>query len=406
MDNIEKIELLAPAGNMECLRYALMYGADAVYLAGRRYGMRAGADNFSIEELAQAVKLAHDKGVKVYLACNIVARCDEIDRMGEYLTEAAAAGVDAFIISDLGVMRTAQRAAPQVPIHISTQTGVANYETANMLYELGAQRVVLARELPLEEIAAIRAKTPPELDIEAFVHGSMCVSFSGRCLLSNYMTDRDANRGECAQPCRWKYALMEETREGQYMPVFEDERGTHILNSRDMCMINHIPQVIRAGVTSLKIEGRAKSSYYVGVTVNAYRLALDFYAKNGLDAPLPEWIAEEVNKVSHREYSTGFYFGNEPGQVYDNGGYVREYEVAAVVEHCDGEWMTLSQRNRFMKGDTLEAVVPSEQPQSIVVEHMENAEGEAIESAPHPTMTVRVPSDMILPSGAFLRRQK
>ncbi|MBE6753338.1 MAG: U32 family peptidase [Ruminococcaceae bacterium] len=399
-------ELLAPAGSMESLRYALMYGADAVYLAGRSYGMRAGANNFDENELVSAAGLVHSFGKRLYLACNIVPRCHEMDGLAQWLAFAASAGVDAFIISDLGVMRTAQRVAPNVPVHISTQTGVANHETATMLHELGATRVVLARELPLSEIAELRAKTPSSLEIEAFVHGSMCVSFSGRCLISNYLTGRDANRGQCAQPCRWKYALVEETRPGQYMPVMEDERGTHILNSRDMCMIDHIPELLDAGITSLKIEGRAKSSYYTGVTVNAYRCVLDHLAANGMDAPVPQWMTEEVCKVSHREYSTGFYFGDEPGQVYDNGGYVREYEVAAVVESCDGTTMTVSQRNRFCTGDLLEAVVPGRQPVEIAVTGMVNAEGEAIDAAPHPMMTVKLPCTESFEAGVFLRRRK
>lgn len=401
-----KPELLAPAGNMECLRYALMYGADAIYLAGTRFGMRAGANNFTDEELKNAVELAHSAGAKVYLACNIVARCDEIAPMADFFEFAQAIGIDAFIISDLGVMRTAQRHAPNVPIHISTQTGVANHETAAMLHELGAQRVVLARELSLAEVSELRAKTPKELEIEAFVHGSMCVSFSGRCLLSNYLTNRDANRGQCAQPCRWKYSLVEETRPNEFFPIMEDDRGTHILNSRDMNMIEHIPELLEAGVSSLKIEGRAKSSYYVGVVVNAYRAAIDYFSEHGAEPPLPKWIADEVNKVSHREYSTGFYFGDYPGQVYDNGGYVREYEVAAVVEHCDGTEAVLSQRNRFCTGDILEAVIPGLEPVEFITENMRNADDESIDAAPHPMMTVKMPCSLVLPAGTFLRRKK
>jgi len=270
---MRKIELLAPAGDMECLDYALMYGADAVYLAGTSFGMRSGANNFTADELKTAVNKAHQRDVQVYLACNIVARNNEIRQLPQFFETAADAGIDALIISDLGVMSMAKKYAPQIPIHISTQTGVANYETANMLHSMGASRVVLARELSFDEIIELRANIPAELEVEAFVHGSMCVSFSGRCLLSNYMTGRDANRGDCAQPCRWKYALMEQTREGEYFPVFEDERGTHVFNSRDMCMIEHIGLLDKAGISSFKIEGRAKSSYYVAVTTNAYRFA-------------------------------------------------------------------------------------------------------------------------------------
>lgn len=402
------LEVLAPAGNMESLDYALMYGADAVYLAGTSFGMRSGANNFTAEQLSQAVNKAHNSGVKVYLACNIVARNNEIDRLPDFLGLAAEIGVDAFIISDLGVMSVAKKSAPNVPLHISTQTGVANFETANMLHDFGASRVVLARELSFDEIFEIRAKTPSELEIEAFVHGSMCVSFSGRCLLSNYMTGRDANRGDCAQPCRWKYALMEEKREGEYFPVFEDERGTHILNSRDMCMIEHISLLDRAGISSLKIEGRAKSSYYTAVTTNAYRCAVDEYMAGGCreDFKPSEWVRDEVNKVSHREYSTGFYFGDHPGQVLENGGYVREYEVAAIVTGNEDGMLVISQRNKFCKGDELEILIPKQKPEIISVDVMFDGEDNEIESAPHPTMTVKIPCGRILPPGAILRRKK
>ncbi|MBQ4313694.1 MAG: U32 family peptidase [Clostridia bacterium] len=405
---MSKIEVLAPAGSMESLDYALMYGADAVYLAGRKYGMRAGADNFGEEELCEAVSKAHSKNVQVYLTCNTVARNDEVASLPDFLALARQAQVDGLIISDLGVMSVAKRVAPDIPLHISTQTGVANYETARMLYELGAQRVVLARELPMEDIAQIRAKTPSELEIECFVHGSMCVSFSGRCLLSNYMTGRDANRGECAQPCRWKYALMEEKREGEYFPVFEDERGTHILNSRDMCLIEYLPQLVDAGVTSLKIEGRAKSSYYVAVVTNAYRCAVDDYLRRRGDEDyrLPDWLFDEVCKVSHREYSTGFFLGGEPGQVLHNGGYVREYEVSAIVERCESGMIIASQRNKFSLGDTLEILTPGRKPTELKIERMLDGDDNPIDSTPHPMMTVKIPYGGDLPSGAILRRKK
>ncbi len=402
-----RLEVLAPAGNMECLDYALMYGADAVYLAGTSFGMRSGANNFTADELSLAVKKAHLAGAAVYLACNIVARNDEIKRLPQFLETAADAGVDALIISDLGVMSVAKKYAPSVPLHISTQTGVANFETANMLHSLGASRVVLARELSLDEIGELKANISPELEVEAFVHGSMCVSFSGRCLLSNYMTGRDANRGDCAQPCRWKYALMEEKREGEYFPVFEDERGTHILNSRDMCMIEHIGLLDKAGITSLKIEGRAKSSYYVAVTTNAYRCAVDEYMAAGRQDYTPsQWVLDEVGKVSHREYSTGFYFGTPPGQVLHNGGYVREYEVAAVVTGYEDGQLIVSQRNKFVAGCELEVLVPKSAPETLPVTEMFGEDGQPIESAPHPMMTVRIPYAKELPAGALLRRKK
>ena len=406
-----KPEVLAPAGSPESLDYALTYGADAVYLAGKSFGMRSGAGNFDEAQLRAAIGSAHSRGAKVYLTCNIIPREYELADLVQFMKTAADIGVDAFIIGDMGVFQLAKQHAPGVPVHISTQTGVANSATANLLHSMGASRVVLARELSLEEIKALRANTPPELELEAFVHGSMCVSFSGRCLLSNYLTGRDANRGDCAQPCRWKYALMEETRPGQYFPIGEDEHGTHILNSRDMCMIDHIDKLVEAGITSLKIEGRAKSSYYAAVITNAYRCAVDEYARHmqsGSTEPfvLPEWISGEVMTVSHREYSTGFYFGSAPGQVYDNGGYVREYEVAAVVDGWENGVLTAHQRNRFFEGDTLEIVRPGCQPVELTVSGMLNAEGEPVTATPHPNMLFTMPCAQPLEPRTILRRRK
>jgi len=406
-----KPEVLAPAGNPESLDYALTYGADAVYLAGKSFGMRSGANNFDHTQLRAAVEAAHSRGVSVYLTCNTIPREYELAGLTQFIKTAADTGVDAFIIGDMGVFQLAKQHASHVPIHISTQTGVANSATANLLHSMGASRVVLARELSFEEIKALRANTPPELEIEAFVHGSMCVSFSGRCLLSNYLTGRDANRGDCAQPCRWKYALMEETRPGEYFPIGEDEHGAHILNSRDMCMINHIDKLVDAGITSFKIEGRAKSSYYAAVVTNAYRCAVDEYARYAEggavgDFVLPEWIANEVMTVSHREYSTGFYFGNAPGQVYDNGGYVREYEVAAVVDSWENGRLTAHQRNRFFEGDTLELVRPGKPPMELIARDMLNAEGEAITATPHPNMLFTMPCSQQLAPRTILRRRK
>lgn len=400
----ERVELLSPAGDMERLKCAVMYGADAVYLAGTMFGMRAGANNFTQEQLAEGVKLAHAAGVKVYLTCNTIPHNDEIEQLPAFLEAAADAGVDAFIVADIGVMRLAQRVAPKVHIHISTQAGVANYATATEFYHMGAARVVLARELNFEEIATLRAKTPKELEIEAFVHGSMCMSFSGRCLLSSYLTGRDANRGDCAQPCRWKYYLTEEKRPGQHFEIFED-KGTHIMNSRDMCMIEYIPQLMACGITSFKLEGRAKSAYYTAAVTNAYRQAIDGYYAN----PSPDYrpnavILDELRKVSHREYSTGFYLGGEPGQVWENGGYVREYKVAGMVEDCGGGFVTLSQRNKFRVGDTLDVMPPGTRPFLLPVTEMYDGESHAIASAPHATMTVKIPYDgEPIPKGSFVR---
>jgi len=397
-----KPELLAPAGDTERLKMALHYGADAVYLAGTQYGMRAAAGNFNDEELKEAVKLAHGHGTAVHLTCNTLPREKELKALPDFLSSAQEAGVDAFIIADLGVMDTAAKYAPRVSRHVSTQLGVINSATARALYNMGADRVVLARETPMADIFEIRANTPRELELEAFVHGAMCVSFSGRCLLSNYLTGRDANRGACAQPCRWKYHLVEEKRPGEYFEISEDG-GTHIMNSRDMCMIEHIPELIEAGVSSFKIEGRMKSAYYAAAVTNAYRHAIDFALKG---EPLPQIWLDEVNKVSHRPYCTGFYYG-DPGQHYAEASYFSDADVCAIVGKCDENGnAVLTQRNRFCVGDTVELLTNSAEPVCFTVTHMENSEGEAIEATPHPMMTIK----MKLPFGceplSILRRMK
>ncbi len=403
---MKKVELLAPAGDQECLDSAIKFGADAVYLAGTEFGMRTASRNFSCDELSAAVKKAHESGVRVHVTCNTLPRNNEIDRLPDFLSAAQDCGVDAFIIADLGVMNLAAKYAPKVQRHVSTQAGVVNYRTALAFYETGASRVVLARELSLDEIADIRAKIPSELEIETFIHGSMCVSFSGRCLISNYLTGRDANRGDCAQPCRWKYHLYEENREGQYFPVEETDRGTFLYNSRDLCMIEHIPELMKAGIDSFKIEGRAKSSYYVSVVTNAYRHAIDEYYKNGGEKPLSPWIREELEKVSHREYSTGFFFGSEPGQSTENGGYIRNYEVVAICEEYKDKTAYLSQRNRFFSGDKLDVLPPSGEPFEIMVDYMQNEKGEQIDVAPHATQRVIMPSNVEIPAGSVLRKER
>lgn len=398
-------ELLAPAGDMECLRAALDFGADAVYLAGQMFGMRTAPSNFTREELQTAVALAHARGVRVYVTCNTVPRNKEIDLLPDYLAFLQEAGVDALIVTDLGVIDLAKRYAPKVELHVSTQAGITNYAAANAFYQLGAKRVVLARETTMEEIAEIRAKTPKDLEIEAFVHGAMCMSFSGRCLLSNYMAGRDANRGACAQPCRWKYALVEEKRPGQYMPIYQEGEGSYILNSKDMCMVRHLPELLRAGVTSLKIEGRAKSSYYVAVTTNAYRWALDELEQHP-DSPVSPWIVEELDKISHRPYSTGFYLGGEPGQETVQGGYVRNYEVIAVCEDYHDGIAILSQRNRFFRGETADVLEVGEQPFDLPLDELFDQDGQPIESAPHATMTVLLKTERPLKRGAILRHRR
>ncbi len=379
-----KPELLAPAGDMERLRMAVLYGADAVYLAGTDFGMRAFAGNFTPEELREAVRFAHNHSVRVHCTINTMPRCDEIARLPEHLELLNDAGVDAVIVADLGAFTLAGKYAPKCERHISTQASICNHETARAWYDLGARRVILAREVGLEEIRTIRAKTPKELEIEAFVHGAMCVSYSGRCLLSNYMTGRDSSRGACAQPCRYQYALMEEKRPGEYFPIEEDEKGTYILNSRDMCMIDHLGDLCDAGLSSLKIEGRAKSAYYAAIVTGAYRHCLDdVWAGREAD---PVW-RDEVEHVSHRPYSTGFYYG-APGQYYENSRYIREWQVVALVTDCDADGnATLSLRNKFRTGDTVELVGPDSRPFSMTVPVMTDAAGEPMEEPRTPQMT-------------------
>lgn len=402
-------ELLAPAGDRERLEAALMYGADAIYLGGDAFGMRAAPQNFNFEQLKSAVDLCHAKGVKVYLTCNTLARNDEILKLPEYLKKWAEIGVDAFIVADIGVLSLCKKYAPNVPVHISTQAGIVNYVTANEFYNMGATRVVTARELSMTEIAEIRAKVPKELEIECFVHGAMCVSFSGRCLLSNYLVNRDANRGECAQPCRWEYAIMEVKRDGMYFPIQDSKEGTYILNSKDMCMIEHIPEMVKAGISSFKIEGRAKSAYYAAVVTNAYRVAIDEYLKNPSDNFKPsQWVIDEVYKVSYRDYCTGFYFNapNEDANISFEGGYKRHYDVMAEVKECKDGYIIAEQRNKFSRGDVLDALQPSTEPIVFTANELFDANDNEIESAPHPMMTVKIKSDLVFPAGTLLRKEK
>ena len=399
-----KAELLSPAGDMERLVMALTYGADAVYLAGRQFGMRAAAGNFGDAELEKAVSMAHGAGARVYVTCNNVMRNDDMPVLPSFLETLADIGADGIICTDFGVLSLAKKYAPQVPVHISTQAGVANYETAAAFHELGAARVILARELPLDEIAEIRAKTPRGLELEAFVHGSMCVSFSGRCLLSDYLASRDANKGECAQPCRWKYRLVEEKRPGEYLEITEDG-GTYILNSRDLCMIDHVGELIKAGIGSLKIEGRMKSAYYAAVVTNAYRRAIDAAAAG---EPLKDIWRREVMKVSHREYSTGFYFDkNGPGEYYKDAMYFSDCDVAAVVESCDGEGnAVLTQRNKIKAGDRLELLTPTDEPVGFTAGELRNSGDETIDATPHPMMVFKMKLPKYAPANSLLRRLK
>ncbi len=399
----KKPELLAPAGDMERLRMAVLYGADAVYLAGTSFGMRAFAGNFTNDEMREAVRFAHDHGVRVHVTINTMPRNDEIIHLPAHLEHLQDAGVDALIVADMGAFTLAGKYAPRCERHISTQASIANYVTANAWYDLGAKRVILARELSLEEIRTIRENTPRELEIEAFVHGAMCVSYSGRCLLSNYMTGRDSNRGACAQPCRYQYYLMEEKRPGEYFPVFEDEKGTYIMNSRDMCMIDHVGDLLGVGLDSLKVEGRAKSAYYAAIVTNAYRHAIDAAAE-GL--PLDPVWRDEVDKVSHRHYATGFYYG-QPGQYFDNSRYIREWQVVAIVTECDEEGnAVLSLRNKFSAGDTVEVVGPDRKPVMFTAGTMQDGEGNILDEVHHPEMVFKMKLPCAVPAYSILRIER
>lgn len=397
---MRKPELLAPAGDMERLRMAIAYGADAVYLAGERFGMRSFAGNFQEDELGQAVKLCRDHGVKLHVTCNTMPRNEEVSVLPAFLEQLEELKVDALILADIGVLSLARRYAPSVKIHISTQASVVNYQAAAAWYDLGASRVILARELSLPEIGDIRARAPAALQLEVFVHGAMCVSHSGRCLLSNYMTGRDANRGACAQPCRYQYALVEEKRPGEYYPIFEEDGGTFIMNARDLCMIDHLEDLINLGIDSLKIEGRAKSAYYAAVVTGAYRHALDAVLAGQPVDPL--W-REEVEKVSHRHYSTGFFYG-QPGQYTKDAQYIRDWQVVAVVEDCDENGLaTLSLRNKFAQGEEIDLVGPNVKSMSFAAPLMETLEGESLEEPRHPQMKFRMQLPVKVPPLSLLR---
>ena len=398
---MKKLELLSPAGDMEQLNMSILYGADAVYLAGTSFGMRSFAGNFSPEALPKAVKFAHDHGVHVHVTVNTMPRNDEVAQLPAYLEQLEDAGVDALILADLGAFTLAGKYAPHCQRHVSTQQSIANYACAQAWFDLGAQRVVLARELSLEEIHGIRQKVSQELEIETFGHGAMCVSYSGRCLLSNYMTGRDSNRGACAQPCRYQYALMEEKRPGEYFPVFEDEKGTYIMNSRDMCMIDHLDDLMDAGVDCIKLEGRAKSAYYAAIVTGAYRHCIDAVAS---EQPLDPVWRNEVDHISHRIYSTGFYYG-QPGQYTKTSRYIRQWQIVAMVESCDETGLAkCSLRNKFRKGDILECVGPGTRPFEVIPEEMEAPEGAPLEEPKTPQMEFYLRLPKQVPAYSILRR--
>lgn len=406
---MKRVELLSPAGDMERLELAVKFGADAVYVGGTQFGMRSNPSNFDPAQLQAACKLVHAAGKKLYLTCNTLPRSYELDALPDFLRGARAAGVDAFIIADMGVLAIAKQTAPEVEVHISTQAGIVNYAAANAFYQMGAKRIVTARELSLDEIKMIRDHTPPELEIEAFVHGAMCMSFSGRCILSDYMVGRDANRGDCAQPCRWKYHLMEETRPGQYFPINQEENGTYIFNSKDLCMIEHIPELVAAGVDSFKIEGRAKSAYYTAVVTHAYRQALDaYFAHPSPDFRVPDWVLAEMEKMSHRVYTTGFYFGPlQNGQELNTGGYVRNWDVCALYRDQQGNRLIVDQRNRFFEGDVLEVLEPGQKPYTLTVRDLvREADGTRTEAANKATEVYSFTVDRQVSPDAILRRKR
>lgn len=395
-----KPELLAPAGDWEKLQMAVLYGADAVYLAGTSFGMRSFAGNFSDEELPRAVEFAHGHGVKVHATVNTMPRSGEVDRLPEHLEKLNDAGVDALILADLGAFTLAGKYAPRCQRHISTQQSIANYACAQAWFDLGAQRVVLARELGMDEIREIRRRVDPALELETFCHGAMCVSYSGRCLLSNYMTGRDSNRGACAQPCRYQYALMEEKRPGEYFPVFEDEKGTYIMNSRDMCMIDYLDDLMDAGVDCLKIEGRAKSAYYAAIVTGAYRHVLDDVAAG---RPVDPVWRDEVEHVSHRHYSTGFFYG-QPGQFYEDARYIRDWQICAVVTGCTPEGLaTLSLRNKFACGDQVEVVGPDTKPFTMTAPMMTDSQGLPLTEPKTPQMVFTMQLPHPVPPMSFVR---
>ena len=396
------IELLAPAGDPERLEMAVAYGANAVYLAGTMFGMRSFAGNFTPEHLRQAVEFCHGRGVRVHVTCNTMPRNEEVARLPEWLEFLEDTGVDAIILADVGTLALAKRHAPHVQCHISTQASVVNYQSAAAWHDLGASRVILARELSLDEIREIRAKVPKELELEVFAHGAMCVSYSGRCLLSNYMTGRDSNRGACAQPCRYQYALMEEKRPGEYFPVYEENGETYIMNSRDMCMIDHVPELLEAGLDSLKLEGRAKSTYYAAIVTGAYRHAIDAaMAGQPLD---PVW-RDEVEHISHRHYSTGFFYG-QPGQYTNSSRYIRDWQIVAKVLSCDEDGNArLTLNNKFAVGDQLELVGPDVRPQALTVEGLWDEEGTPLSEVRKPQMVFRMKLPCPVPPLSLLRRQ-
>ncbi|MDD2362030.1 MAG: U32 family peptidase [Oscillospiraceae bacterium] len=404
---MKKPELLAPAGNPEKLKAAINFGADAVYLGGSKLNLRAFADNFSWDELKEGIKFVHAKGKKVYVTVNIFPHNEDLVGLEDYLSELKEIGADAILAADPGIITTAKEVVPDMEIHLSTQANCINYKAALFWHSMGIKRLVMAREMSLKELIELRSELPDTCEIEAFVHGSMCISYSGRCLLSNYMTGRDANRGECAQPCRYKYHLVEEKRPGEYYEITQDDNGTYIMNSKDLCMIEYIPQLIDAGIDSFKIEGRMKSSFYVASVVKAYREAIDRYTQNPADYEFdPKWM-EYLVKPSHRPFTTGFYFGEEIKQHYQSSSYIRDYNIIGVVRSYDKDSKTavIEQRNKVFNGDSVEILTQKGDNKVIKLNDMRNKDGAQIDSAPNAQMIFTIQCDIELKSGDIVIKQ-
>lgn len=407
----EEFELLAPAGDLEKLKTAIIYGADAVYFGGEMFSLRAGAGNLTLDEMREGVTFAHDRGKRCYLTINIFAHNEDIQPLTEYLNQIKSIDIDAFIVSDPGIIDLIQEIIPDAEIHLSTQANMTNYRTANFWHKMGVKRLVLARELTFDEIRGVRENIPDTMELEAFVHGAMCISYSGRCLLSNFMIERDANRGACAHPCRWKYALVEEKRPGEYYPVEEDGRGTYILNSRDLCMIEHLPEIIESGIMSAKIEGRMKSSFYVATIIHAYRQAIDAYFDDPENYVFnPQWLTE-LKKASHREFTTGFYFDQPTNldQNYQTSAYTRDYAFVGIVRSFDREtgMAVIEQRNKMVIGDEIEILGP-DIPffKQKITEMYDHESGDPIEAAPHPQQIIRMKMDQPVKEHYMLRKKK
>ncbi|MBC2579005.1 U32 family peptidase [Clostridium sp. DJ247] len=405
---MKKPELLAPAGNLEKLKTAINFGADAVYLGGSKLNLRAFADNFTDEELKEGVEYAHSRGKKVFVTMNVFPHNEDLNGLEEYLKNLYELKVDAIIVSDPGIIMAAREVVPELELHLSTQANNVNWKSAKFWYNQGIKRIVLAREMSLEEIKDIRNNIPESCEIESFIHGSMCMAYSGRCVISNYMTGRDSNRGQCAQPCRYKYYLVEEKRPGEYFPVFEDEKGSYILNSKDLCMIEYIPELVRAGIDSFKIEGRMKSSYYVASIVKSYRQAIDAYFEDPEGYEFQQKWLDNLSKASHRTYFTGFYFGDPNKQAHETSAYIREYDIIGIVKGYDtsSRVATIEQRNKVFDGDKVEVLRPIGDNFEICLSDMKNKNGEKIPSAPSAQMIFTITSDTELFEGDILIKSK